>query len=512
MQTTTTNWRELMASADGPYVQTIPEVYVNGTQYEIVGAPVVSRTLTQSDRVVGNCVAATLQISLRTTADLPKSALVELYARIKAPGAITGPTRERMGKYYISRREVHPETGVTTLLCYDAMLKADAPYVPANVPSGGIYMYNAYFEIAQAMGLSTWNKDALALDEAYMLTEFPASQTMRDVLAKIAAVNGGNIFITPEGYLRFIRLKSAENATAATEDVVDILGIIGDLAVSPAVTITGFRWMQDGEEQLTGTDTGLVVDLTDAPMNSAIATNLSSTLIGITYQPYTASSAIYDLAAELGDYVRRQLTVDGTTTTYISGILCAETVSYCAAARGTLSAPSPPEFADEYPFLGGATKTLAEAKEYTDALSDSMDQQDIFNRLTDNGAAQGFYLYEGQLYINASYLQTGVLNADVVRIINLSADDIASGIIHSADYTTVAIPYIYPASTLYPGAEVYCNNGELVTKGFAIDFTTGQIYGGFYSEQIAQLQNALVYPKDAPSRSRGGAEEESEER
>ena len=49
---------------------------------------------------------------------------------------------------------------------------------------------------------------------------------------------------------------------------------------------------------------------------------------------------------------------------------------------------------------------------------------------------------------------------------------------------------------------MYPNYGERVIRGFAIDFATGQIYGAFYSTQIAQLQeavealqNSLVYPK-----------------
>ena len=88
------------------------------------------------------------------------------------------------------------------------------------------------------------------------------------------------------------------------------------------------------------------------------------------------------------------------------------------------------------------------------------------------------------------------------RLDNLSASDIKAGIIHSADYETVVIPLIYPASDLYPAAGLYPNYGERVIRGFAIDFATGQIYGAFYSTQIEQLQeavealqNSLVYPK-----------------
>jgi len=114
---------------------------------------------------------------------------------------------------------------------------------------------------------------------------------------------------------------------------------------------------------------------------------------------------VYDPAVELGDYVR----YGGT----VAGVLCAETAILSAGPRGELSAPDPAELADEYPYIGGTEKALTLAKAYAreavDALDDDLTQQEIFNRLTDNGAAQGMVLLNGQLYINASYIHSGTL-------------------------------------------------------------------------------------------------------
>lgn len=41
-------------------------------------------------------------------------------------------------------------------------------------------------------------------------------------------------------------------------------------------------------------------------------------------------------------------------------------------------------------------------------------QTDIFNKLTNNGAMQGLYMQNGQLYINASYIQTGTLKCSLL--------------------------------------------------------------------------------------------------
>ena len=48
-------------------------------------------------------------------------------------------------------------------------------------------------------------------------------------------------------------------------------------------------------------------------------------------------------------------------------------------------------------------------------LDDSLDQTDIFNRLTNNGQTQGIYLSGGKIYINASYISSGNLTANRIK-------------------------------------------------------------------------------------------------
>lgn len=43
-------------------------------------------------------------------------------------------------------------------------------------------------------------------------------------------------------------------------------------------------------------------------------------------------------------------------------------------------------------------------------LDDSLNQTDIFNRLTNNGDTQGIYLQNGKIYINGTYIQSGVIS------------------------------------------------------------------------------------------------------
>lgn len=58
-----------------------------------------------------------------------------------------------------------------------------------------------------------------------------------------------------------------------------------------------------------------------------------------------------------------------------------------------------------------AMDAAAEASERAEKLNESLDQEEVFNRLTNNGKAHGFFMEDGQLYVNASYLVTGILQS-----------------------------------------------------------------------------------------------------
>lgn len=55
-------------------------------------------------------------------------------------------------------------------------------------------------------------------------------------------------------------------------------------------------------------------------------------------------------------------------------------------------------------------RALTSGNQSTDDLDDSLTQQEVFNRLTNNGQTQGIYLSNNRLYINASYIATGIIS------------------------------------------------------------------------------------------------------
>lgn len=63
-----------------------------------------------------------------------------------------------------------------------------------------------------------------------------------------------------------------------------------------------------------------------------------------------------------------------------------------------------------------ADEALNSANDYTDALDAELDQSGVFDRLTGNGAVKGIIMSNGQLYINADYINSGTLNADLLKV------------------------------------------------------------------------------------------------
>lgn len=60
-------------------------------------------------------------------------------------------------------------------------------------------------------------------------------------------------------------------------------------------------------------------------------------------------------------------------------------------------------------------------------MNKSLTQDAIFNKLTNGGETQGIYLSGGHVYLNATYMQTGSLSADLIKTGTLDANLIRAG-------------------------------------------------------------------------------------
>ena len=58
-----------------------------------------------------------------------------------------------------------------------------------------------------------------------------------------------------------------------------------------------------------------------------------------------------------------------------------------------------------------------------DAVDKKLTQEDIFNRLTNNGASQGMFIEDGNVYFNATYIKSGEISTDLIKSGKLSSKD-----------------------------------------------------------------------------------------
>lgn len=81
------------------------------------------------------------------------------------------------------------------------------------------------------------------------------------------------------------------------------------------------------------------------------------------------------------------------------------------------------------------SSSMAVSLDAVDEFSASLDQQEVFDRLTNNQADQGIYLSNGNLYVNASMINTGFLSFDRAKggTLNIGGSNNTNGVFQITD-------------------------------------------------------------------------------
>lgn len=98
-----------------------------------------------------------------------------------------------------------------------------------------------------------------------------------------------------------------------------------------------------------------------------------------------------------------------------------------------------------------------------DVAVDTQTQSDIFNKLTDNGALQGLYMQGGQLLVNASYIQSGMIAASFIDAAQLIAGKVGNS---PTDYAAIGT-FEYQNRT-FNGIKMFTGGGSVATMIFGV--------------------------------------------
>jgi phage minor structural protein len=121
-------------------------------------------------------------------------------------------------------------------------------------------------------------------------------------------------------------------------------------------------------------------------------------------------------------------------------------------------------------FSLSATGFRIDGKEAKKYFQDSWSQEDVLNKLTNNGVNKGIYMLNGELYMNATYVRTGQLSADRVYggTLTLGGRNNANGKLSIRDASNTEIGR-------WDNSGIYINGGEIYSR---TDKSEASIRGG----------------------------------
>lgn len=161
-------------------------------------------------------------------------------------------------------------------------------------------------------------------------------------------------------------------------------------------------------EYSSGTTTGRTLEFDCYFGSSTMASNVKTAINGYAYQPYSASDALLDPSAELGDAI------------YVNGyysILASQETQYDPLCAANISAPDGGELASEYPYLSpivrkvnqaysDSAEALTTANSAMTAASNAQDDAD-----TANGIITGWQYSGSTVKIDGSNLKANTVTA-----------------------------------------------------------------------------------------------------
>lgn len=373
----------------------------------------IKRTLFTPNNLIGNTPCFTLECCLRLAGrTIPKGATVKAACALKNGDTVTSFIP--LGTFKVYRRQEFSD-GWVKLTCRDKMQMANQSFFQTDVsedewPKPMITVLQT--SAAQA-GVEIDPRTVINEGDDWVVTP-PVGQSIRSVWSAIAAAHAGNFYITPEDKLLLVVPKADSNSTLELECSEDGYELLGDAVQVDQVTlkINSEAGFSSGESGVNN------IEASCPYANQTIADYVKKVLTGILYYPIKASDLWIDPAMEAHDSFR----IAGSDS--ILTTLSSLDTSYRLICSADGSAESMAEPDSEYGFEDTPINQLrAQSKQFAIDAVDSMTQEEVFNKLTHNGEAQGIYMQNGQLYFSASYMKLGTLLADLIRAGLLQSKD-----------------------------------------------------------------------------------------
>lgn len=292
----------------------------------------------------------------------------------------------------------------------------------------------------------------------YSSSPFSDTQcTLRDILWWIAERARRVAHINRTGVLELRSISTTVQETLTANDIGQDGYSVAEYA-TPAVTGVLLRGSSGNSLTFGTLDTAYVISANPFVSNISVS-DLQAYMAIPTYVPIQLSVLEADPSIDIGDFISIKPMVDEVkvlTNVYDEIYVNSDHEAY-AVGSPTYAIPlmnralhfnggiraeytatgNEQREADldntEYNADVAANMAVDKSKTYADSVGqevdDSFTQQKVFNRLTDNGRAQGIYMdANGDIYFNATYIQSGYINADRIDAHTITTDKLTGSI------------------------------------------------------------------------------------
>lgn len=417
MTNTDALFREILA--DPAHIAQI-KISIAGKDYidDAVVSAVTSGTMFSGNKVaIGCAVGREIDIVIKPDGNaIPRSAEINVYLRLVLPG-ISGEIKSASawipkGVFFIDTREPDVDGESLMIHGYDAMLKGEQPFLDQEAGETDVWpqsMRDVALACAAKMGVEI--EQPSELSSTYTIG-YPTDYTCRELLEHIAAAHGGNWIISDDGKLRLVRLGQLD-----ADNEIQIGRMVSDFsALSPLDPISRLTLLLDDEHCVTaGDDTGRALEADCPWATQEICDDALSVVRGYQYVPYSASDAILNPAAEIGDCV----IIDG-----VRSVIASMASTFDPLYTADLSAPADEELDHEFPYTPKINKTInrkiAQAKSEITVKLDSITLKVVGEdgsvsevKLTDKGQIDltGYATFRG-LSDGTTVIDGGCIRAD----------------------------------------------------------------------------------------------------
>ena len=408
-----------------------------------------------------------------------------------------------MGVYNVVKPRSTVGDVVTIQDAYDNMALFDRD--AAEFINGLTYprtLAQIYTALCNYVGVSYASSTFTYSTTNYSSSPFSDTQcTLRDILWWIAERARRVAHFNRTGVLELLSINTTVRETLTANDIGQDGYSVAEYA-TPAVTGVLIRGSSGNSLTFGTLDTAYVISANPFVSNISVS-DLQAYMAIPTYVPIQLSVLEADPSIDIGDFISIKPMVDAVkvlTNVYDEIYVNSDHEAY-AVGSPTYSIPlmnralhfnggiraeytatgNEQREADldntEYNADVAANMAVDKSKTYADSVGqevdDSFTQQKVFNRLTDNGRAQGIYMdANGDIYFNATYIQTGTLSADFINGGTISGSSINLG---NGNFTVDGST----GAVAIKSGSININNGAFqVTNAGAITATSGTI-GGF---------------------------------